>query len=75
MNRAVLHFQNIVCIAMWSVVTCSNYFKWNLSKEQTVINLSFMLVNVHLYLILCTYIVILYYNNDYIEGTYILYVV
>ena len=56
MNRAVLHFQNIVCITMWFVVMCSNYFKWNLSKEQTIINLSAMLlVIVHLYLILCTY--------------------
>ena len=39
MNRAVIHFQNIVCITMWFVVMCSNYFKWNLSKEQTIINL------------------------------------
>ena len=39
MNRAVIHFQNIVCITMWFVVMCSNYFKWNLSQEQTIINL------------------------------------
>ena len=39
-SRVVLSFQNFVCIAIWSLIMYSNCFDWNLSKEQTVINLS-----------------------------------
>ena len=36
-NRPILSFQNIISIAMWSLVTYSNCFGLNLSKEQMVI--------------------------------------
>ena len=42
--RAILSFQNIVYIAMWFIVMYSNCLEWNLSQEQTIINLSAMLL-------------------------------
>ena len=42
-NRAISNFQTAVCIAVQSLVTYSNCFQWNLSKEQMVINFSAML--------------------------------
>ena len=52
-NRAILSYQNIVCIAMWSLVMYSNYFECNLSVKRPVINLSaILLLEVCLYLLL-----------------------
>ena len=31
-NRAVLSFQDIACIDMWSIIMYYNCFKWNLMK-------------------------------------------
>ena len=44
MNRAVLHFQNIAYVALWSLATYSNCLEWNLLKEQMIINFSTMLL-------------------------------
>ena len=50
---------------MLFLVTYSNCFEWNLLKEQTVINLSAMLLlKVHLCLLLHRYTL----NNNYIHG-------
>ena len=54
---------------MWSLVMYSNCFEWNLSKEQTLIDLSatMLLLKVHLCLLLFI-TVSLDYNNDCIHG-------
>ena len=52
-----MSYQNIVCIAMWSLVMHSNCLEWGISKEQMVI--------VHLYLIL---FILLYHYA--IHGSY-----
>ena len=52
-NRAVLSFQNIVYVAMWSLVMYSKYLAQNLLKEQMMIKLyTMVLLKVHLYLLL-----------------------
>ena len=50
-KRAVLSFQNIVPIAIWSLLMYSSCSEYNLSKEQTITNLSAMLLfKVYFYL-------------------------
>ena len=51
---------------MWFLVMYSNCLEWNVSEEQTIINLfAILLLKVHLYLILLYHDNI---NNDYIHG-------
>ena len=40
----VLSFQNIVCVAMWSLLMYSYCFTWNILNEQMAINLYAMLL-------------------------------
>ena len=72
-NRAILNYiKNIVCIAMWSLVTHSDCLEWDLLKEQTVINLSAMLllkVCLHLILFILLYYYTIKFNTDYMDVT------
>ena len=43
-NRTVLSYQNIVYVVMYALEMYSNCLAWNISKEQTIINLSAMLL-------------------------------
>ena len=54
---------------MWSLVTYSNCFEWNLLKEQVVINLSVMLLHfIKGVLVFNTVYYVLYHYTDYIHG-------